>query len=252
MKTKTENLKNGLLGFALWSKDYADLNAIKNKIEKRFDTEAIVDEENKAVSITIKEEVFVLTFMPHPVPNGDAEKDIELNYINADTQTAIKEHKGFFVVAKLKSDKFDPKESRLTFNKLCAVLMRETDAAAMYMGGINLLISNDLYIQYDDAVEQTKGKLFPVQLWMRILLYTEGDINCARTYGLNDFNLNEFCFYDTKKTADYLVSLLLNLSSNAIAGGSLPENGKTANFAAHHSAITKVDKEQKIMYFIEY
>ncbi|MGI5958572.1 MAG: DUF4261 domain-containing protein [Massiliimalia sp.] len=191
-----------ILGFALLNDKEFDIQQFRLNLKRDWDVEPEMKMKNNGLvnlAFMISGMSFLLTHMPAPVPNHEAERAARYNYLWKGGQEAVAGHQSFVVVALLQNPCQDRVRTCTQYTKVCGALMGLPNACAMFMGGQNLVISAEEYRKNIAAMKKADedGKrYFPIQMWVHIGLARGKNGGCGYTYGLKDFGKKEIEIID--------------------------------------------------------
>lgn len=186
-----------ILGFALLNTKEFDIQQFRLNLKRDWDIEPEMKMKNNGLvnlAFMISGMSFLLTHMPAPIPNHEAERAARYNYLWKGGQEAVAGHQSFVVVALLQNPCQDRVRTCAQYSKVCGALMGLPNACAVYMGGQNLVVSAAEYRRNIEVMKkaQEEGKpYFPIQLWVYIGLAKGKQGGCGYTYGLKDFGKKE-------------------------------------------------------------
>ncbi|MBE5961832.1 MAG: hypothetical protein E7256_10725 [Lachnospiraceae bacterium] len=245
----------GMLGFALYKDVVFDVEEIIKRLKDEVGIEDVqVDEREKMVSLIIKVDgdTFACSHMAMPVPRNEAVRQLQFNFVEPETATDVKEHKAFIVLSRINDSVLIRKKACNSFSKIATVLMGLDNAAAMFLPGLNYIISPVRYRaflpQMMDA-QKNGGNFFPILLWENIGLYPDKDGVSGCTQGLNDFGLFEFCLYNTKRDPKNMYMILMQMSVKYLVEEFPFKNGDVIRLDEKHEAVLK--EQNNILYIIE-
>ena len=167
-----------------------------------------------------------VSFMPAPVPNGEAEYFAAANYRWPEAVEGTKRHKAQIIVAIMPHGHSFIEVDKL-YVKVCCSCLKLSNALGIYASG-NVLQPEF----YKDAAQIMEEDELPILNWIYIGMYnTENGMN-GYTYDLNMFGKEEIEVIETNNAPDELYGFLFDISNYIISQDVTLRDGETIGFSA--------------------
>lgn len=219
------------LGFALLSKARWDKAQLVRDLKGLWDItvpEPDPDEEERddALVFNLGERLVALSLMPFPIPDHEAEKNAENNWMWPEAVEVAKKHAAHVMVAVCGGDD-DPIERGKLFVKLMDACSRQRDVTGIYTSGV--VFEPDFYRK---AAEAMNDDALPVLAWIWFGLYAEDGGLRAYTYGMESFGRREIAVLDADGVdARELWGFIFSMASYVLECGQTLEDGQTIGFS---------------------
>lgn len=219
------------LGFALLSKARWDKAQLVRDLKDLWDItvpEPDPDEEERddALVFNLGERLVALSLMPFPIPDHEAEKNAENNWMWPEAVEVAKKHAAHVMVAVCGGDD-DPIERGKLFVKLMDACSRQRDVTGIYTSGV--VFDPDFYRK---AAEAMNDDALPVHAWIWFGLYAEDGGLRAYTYGMESFGRREIEVLDADGVdARELWGFIFSMASYVLECGQTLEDGQTIGFS---------------------
>lgn len=199
------------------------------------DEDEIVDEGDNLI-FDIDGMMAVVSLVPAPVPDGEAEQNAATNYMWPEAEAVTKTHQAHLIVA-LIGDKQSLVEKGKIFTKLCAVCSKQTGALGVYTAGT--VFQPEFYQEVAGWMQEDPEAL-PLLDWVYIGLYRSDNGGCAYTYGLETFGKDEIEVLDTQAEPNDLRNFVLDIVDYILREGATLRDGETIGFSAEQKlSITR-------------
>lgn len=182
----------------------------------------------------------VVSLMPAPVPDGEAEANAANNYMWPEAVEVTKTHQAHLLVALLGQGR-SPVEVGKAFTKLCAACSKQPQALGVYTAGT--VFEPAFYQEVADWMKADNQAL-PLLDWIYIGLYrSEGGFS-AYTYGMEVFGKEEIEVLDALTTPGDLQEFVLNMVDYVLSADVILRDGETIGFSAEQKlAISRSPSE---------
>lgn len=230
-ETKDEPGCGPFLGFALLSKARWDKVQLVRDLKDLWDItvpEPDPDEEERddALVFNLGERLVALSLMPFPIPDHEAEKNAENNWMWPEAVEVAKKHAAHVMVAVCGGDD-DPIERGKLFVKLMDACSRQRDVTGIYTSGV--VFDPDFYRK---AAEAMNDDALPVHAWIWFGLYAEDGGLRAYTYGMESFGRREIEVLDADGgDPRELWGFISSMASYVLECGQTLEDGQTIGFS---------------------
>lgn len=224
------------VAFVLLSDASWDKRQLVHDLKEKWDIDVTKDHEetDTALVFSVGTMTAAVSLMPAPVPNGEAEKNAENNYMWPEAVEAAKAHKAHILVAVLgKHD--DLLERGKLFTKIVACCCRQRNATGVYTSGVVFEPR-----VYEGFAGMMKEYGLPVFNWIWFGLYRGRKGVCCYTYGLDAFGKDEMEVLDADAKPSEVRDFLVSLVSYVLEGDVTLRDGETIGFTADDKhAITR-------------
>lgn len=167
-----------------------------------------------------------VSLMGAPVPDQEAERNAENNYLWPQAVERTKLHQAHLLVAVLGRDQTALSQASL-YTKLAASCCRQAGVLGVYTTGT--VYEPELYREV--AEQMNEGEL-PIYDWVYLGLYRSEAGMCAYTYGLQAFGKREMEVLDSAASPQQLHDFLYALASYALDQDVTLNDGETIGFSA--------------------
>lgn len=224
----------GFLGFVLLAEPVWDREQFKRDLLEDWGIDAVDAEEDadgeqyKDILLTEQGDMrLAVSFMPGPVPNGEAEHYAAANYLWPEAVEATKRHQAQILVAVL-GDKAGPLEQGKLFTKAAASCLKQSGAVGIYTDGA--VFQPEFY--RDFAMLMKEGEL-PIMDWVWFGLCHSGPQAGVYTYGMKKFGRDEIEVYVDRLGADLnaVRDFMLSIVSYILESGAVLRDGETIGFS---------------------
>ncbi len=179
----------------------------------------------------------VVSLMPAPVPDGEAEANAANNYMWPEAVEVTSGHQAHLLVALLDKGERPPVEVGKAFTKLCAACSKQPQALGIYTAGT--VFEPQFYQEVADVMKKGDENL-PLLDWIYIGLYQADKGYGAYTYGLDVFGKDEIEVLDAAVALEDLQVFVLNLVDYVLSGDVTLRDGDTIGYSAEQKlAITR-------------
>lgn len=219
------------LGFALLSKARWDKAQLVRDLKDLWDItvpepDPNEEERDDALVFNLGERLVALSLMPFPIPDHEAEKNAENNWMWPEAVEVAKKHAAHVMVAVCGGDD-DPIERGKLFVKLMDACSRQRDVTGIYTSGV--VFEPDFYRK---AAEAMNDDALPVHAWIWFGLYAEDGGLRAYTYGMESFGRREIEVLDADGVDPReLWGFISSMASYVLECGQTLEDGQTIGFS---------------------
>lgn len=234
---RKENSGN-FVGFVLLSKASADMPKLAEDLKKNLDIGVDYNESSDKNSIVISsgETMITVSFMPAPVPNGEAEHYARANYMWREAEDTAKAHKAHIIAAVLGKSSDTLEKGRL-FVKTVLTCLDQKYASAVYSDGAVFEPSF-----YRSAASVMQDNALPVLNWIWFGIYKNGKKVGVYTYGMKKFGKDEMEIYADGNNADLneIRGFAVNIAIYVLENDVTLRHGETIGLTAEQKLpITK-------------
>ena len=225
---ETENSETGrFFGAVLLDSPVFDSDQLKSDLLEDWGIEVPDDEEDGTLVFEIDGRMAVISLMPAPVPNGEAELYAESNYFWKGAVDAAKEHQAHLFVSVLPGEDCNPIAVGKLFVKLASSCLKQENATGIYTAGT--VFEPDMYCAVAEDMKEGEDT-YPILDWIYFGLYeTEEGLN-GYTYGLKAFGKEEIEVVNSIAPPSELHEFLYNVVSYVLCDDALLKDGETIGF----------------------
>lgn len=177
----------------------------------------------------------IVTLMPGPVPNGEAEHFAQANYLWPEAVETVKGHQAHLLVALMGEN--DLRDRAMAFVKAVDTCLEQEGVLAVYTDGA--VFQPEFY--HDFAAMMEEGELpLPDLVWFGLV--RDGNQIGVYTFGLRKFGKEEMEVYVEEGRADFgeLRDFLMNMAAYVIEENVVLNDGETIGYSAEQKlAITR-------------
>lgn len=187
------------------------------------------DVNDETAVFSINGQMVAIAAMPAPVPTDEIESAANYNYMWPEAMGELKGCTRHAIVTVLSSDK-PPVDRHFILSKmLCSILMT-SNCVGIYQGNETLLMQPDYYL---NCLDYLKDGDIPVPIWVYIgVSRNDNNETSLYTYGLTGFDKHEIEIIDSKKDANNLYELMINISAYIIGQDVTLRDGETIGVSA--------------------
>ena len=230
--------KGAFAGFVLLSKGTWDKAQFIRDMKEKWDItvaeDAGEDTRDDTAVFDVGNMIAAVSLMPYPVPDGEAERNAENNYLWPEAVEAAREHSAHIVVAVLGSGEDVLEKGRL-FAKLVAACCRQEYATGVYTSGV--VFEPRFYEGFADMMKEDE---LPIFNWIWFGLYRDEKGVNAYTYGMDAFGKDEMEVLGADAQPSDLRDFLASLVSYVLKSDVELRDGETIGFSAQDKhAITR-------------
>ena len=194
--------------------------------EASDEDKAVVEDKPDTHIFTYKGAMVVVSVMPAPVPNGEAEYYAQSNYRWREAVDTVKQHTANLLVSVLGKE-LPVKEA--------GELLVKTVATCCKMDGVLGVYANETVYQpefYLRCSQMIKDGLFPMMnlVWFAVYGGQKGGI-CAYTCGMSDLGFDEIEILESKASMGEIVDFLLNICGYIVTEDVILRDGETIGFS---------------------
>ena len=192
---------------------------------------------------TDTDEVFVISyqgamiavsFMPAPIPDGEAEEAAAKNFMWPDGAEQVKSHMAHLLIAVMGKET-SPIECGTFLAKTVTSACKQEGVLGIYTGEV--VYAPDYYQRFSGMLEED---LFPIYNLVWIGLYNGKKGLCAYTGGMRYFGYDEVEVLDSQADAQTLHGFLSDIANYVITEDVVLRDGETIGFSEEQKlAITK-------------
>lgn len=166
-----------------------------------------------------------VSLMSAPVPNGEAQRYAECNYMWPQAVEVTKTHEAHLMVAVM-GRALPPLEAGKLYVKLCAACLKQPGALGVYTSGT--VFQPEFYLE---AAEMLRDGGLPILNLVFLGLYrSEGGMN-GYTYGMNAFGKDEIEILDSKAAPAELRNFLYRVAGYVLEYDVTLLDGETIGFS---------------------
>lgn len=169
----------------------------------------------------------VVSLMPAPVPDGEAEYCAASNYLWPEAVAVTQTHRAHLLVAVLGEG--TPVEKGKLLTKLCAAALSQPGALGVYTAGT---VFQPAFYQEVAQLMQADEEALPILDWVYFGLYRDQSGNNAYTYGLRAFGKEELEILGSQAELEELRDVLLEIADYVLRYDATLSDGETIGASA--------------------
>jgi hypothetical protein len=180
------------------------------------------DSSSEVRAYSIEDREVVAAFMPAPIPNDEALRNVRTSWMWQGPDDAVRTHRSHAIVT-AQSDA-GVLACALDVTRLSAALLKAGAGAALYWGSSRQVHTTEL------ALDLAATSSMPVPLWVGITVSGESEKNgpfSAATHGLEALGHRELEVTGTRMGIGDLRMALLDIASYVLENGPVLEHGQT-------------------------
>lgn len=243
-----EEKKGGYIAFVLLSSEEWDKQKLIDDLKADWnivleDTNDEKDNEKYKDVLVSEADGFMLgvSFMPFPVPDGEAEYYAKANYMWKTAEEVTKSHKAQILISIMGGEQADMKKSGRLFVKAVDSCLKQENAIAVYSDGA--VYEPQFYHQFAALMKEYEEAV-PIFNLIWFGLYVNDEIAGIYTYGMKKFGKDEIEVYVARDQAD--LNAIRNFVSD-IVGYVIDEDvvlrdGETIGFTAEQKLPIRKSK----------
>ena len=221
-----EQKKGSFLGFVLLSENKWDKQQLIADFKEMWDIDATEDEKGTDVredslGFSVGDTLVVVSMMPAPIPEHEAEECASNNYLWEDAVEVAKKHKAHLMVIVMDKNA-DPLETGKIFVKATACCCKQKTATGVYTSGT---VFEPAF--YMDAAEVMKQGELPVYNWIWFGLYQKQNRIYSYTYGLTAFGKDEIEILGAKAKPMDVLNFLYGMTCYVLSSDVTLHDGET-------------------------
>ena len=229
---KSNNMMNG---FILFKDTTCNFEEIKKNLKEDWSIEVNGEVKDDILLFNVGNTMVTLSFIPAPVPNGEAEANAKNNIFWEDGVKLTSEHKSHMIVAVMGGK--DPVKSAKLFVKVSSSILKLENTIGIYKNPT--VIPSDMYIE---VAQELKEDSFPLLDIIYIGMYRSDNGICGYTEGLKFFGKKEIEIIDTDVEVFELYEFLIDIANYVITCDVKLNDGETIGFSAEQKLPITISK----------
>lgn len=229
-----EKQRKVLNGFILLRDKNCCFSKIIENLKKDWKIEATNKVEENSLIFYLDETMIAFSFIPVPVPNGEAEENASHNYLWSNGVEETAKHQAQIILAVFGKDSLEV--SRL-FIKAAASALKLDNAIGIYK--YPTVIPSDDYIE---VAQYMKENELPLADMIYIGLYNSENGVCGYTMGLDFFDKKEIEVLNTSLDPFDLYNFIYDIAHYVISNNIELKDGETIGFSAEQKLPITVSK----------
>ena len=214
------------MGFVLLSENKWDKKQLIADFKEMWDIDATEDEKGTDVredslGFSVGDTLVVISIMPAPIPEHEAEECASNNYMWEDAVEVAKKHQAHLMVIVMDKNA-DPLETGKIFVKATACCCKQKTATGVYTSGT--VFEPSFYM---DAAEVMKEGELPVYNWIWFGLYQKQNRIYSYTYGLTAFGKDEIEILGAKAKPMDVLNFLYGMTCYVLSSDVTLHDGET-------------------------
>lgn len=178
-----------------------------------------------------------LAHMPAPIPEQEAEKNADGNFLWPGGKEEVAKHRSHIIVTNIGAGDQTPIQSAITVSRLALVALKLFDGMGVYWGNAHVCNSRTIF---EDFCANISEEHVPVPVWLRLqLIVPSKDEIGMYTLGMNQFGLMEIEVDRCKKTVEDLFEFVSNVAHYLILSGPVIADGNTVGESADEQIVVR-------------
>ena len=186
---------NNFVSCVLLSEPKWDKNKLIEDLKNEWNISSLTEQDNDILAGEFDDCTVGITLIPNQIPNGEAERYAEYNYLWSGGVEIIKSHKAYLLITVLGNG--DVIETAKITTKLIDASLQQEKAIAVF---------NDVAVYqpqiYHEAAQSLHEDKLPLYNWIWLGIHNNGDIPGIYTDGLRQFGKEEIEVYGDAKLED--------------------------------------------------
>lgn len=224
---------NSFCGSVLLNTVEIDIDKIMSDLKEEWGIEPKEDpedssgedkgEDNTTKVFYVGDALVAVSLMPAKVPENEAERYAETNYMWQDAVEVTKTHQAHILVAVLPHG-LTPVEAGKLYVKVVSACLRQPNAIGVYTSGT--VFQPEFYIEVAEMMKDDEEAL-PVLDWIYLGLYRNDSGNNVYTYGMTTFGKDEMEILGSRQELSELQGFMFEIASYVIDSDVTLQDGET-------------------------
>lgn len=224
---------NSFCGSVLLNTVEIDIDKIMSDLKEEWGIEPKEDpedssgedkgEDNTTKVFYVGDALVAVSLMPAKVPENEAERYAETNYMWQDAVEVTKTHQAHILVAVLPHG-LTPVEAGKLYVKVVSTCLRQPNAIGVYTSGT--VFQPEFYIEVAEMMKDDEEAL-PVLDWIYLGLYRNDSGNNVYTYGMTTFGKDEMEILGSQQELAELQGFMFEIASYVIDSDVTLQDGET-------------------------
>lgn len=224
---------NSFCGSVLLNTVEIDIDKIMSDLKEEWGIEPKEDpedssgedkgEDNTTKVFYVGDALVAVSLMPAKVPENEAERYAETNYMWQDAVEVTKTHQAHILVAVLPHG-LTPVEAGKLYVKVVSACLRQPNAVGVYTSGT--VFQPEFYIEVAEMMKDDEEAL-PVLDWIYLGLYRNDSGNNVYTYGMTTFGKDEMEILGSQQELAELQGFMFEIASYVIDSDVTLQDGET-------------------------
>lgn len=225
------------LGFILLDTKSWNIPLLLNNLKDNWQIEPIISSDNKTNDGLFEILTFdydnceiALMLTPVPVPNNEAEKIAQFNYMWQDAVSEVKKHCAHIIVTVKDKKNNSSLNRKIDIATLCVKII----GSFLDQGNVIGIYANGAVLEptfYGVGLNLIAQRKLPILNLVWIGLYNTKDGVCAYTYGLKSFGKDELEITKSTQTLKDVHIMVLEIINHILINDITPETGDTLTYA---------------------
>lgn len=221
------------IGFVLYENEEFDWDFFMKTLSEDYgittDEEVRKESSSESIIFDVDEATMIISFMPFPVPYGEAEENAKNNFLWRDGVEQVKKHKSQVILTMFHMNENKSKiENYKLFIKFADSLLKCPSSIGIYTN--ETVYPSESYCESADVLNDDED--LPVQIMIYIGLYMSDKGVCGYTHGLKNFGYREIEILDSKQTPGDVYGFLCSVSEYVLLYDVTLRDKETIGFSA--------------------
>lgn len=188
MENRNEDFGN-FVSFVLLSEPNWDLSQLLKDLKEEWNIDFPAKESKDTLVEKFGDGFITVGLIPAPIPDGEAERYAEANYLWPEAESVVKSHKAHIMIAVTQNDNNLLEKAKVT-TKIVDACLKQKNAIAVYADGA--VYEPEFY---NMAAQSLHEDILPIFDWIWFGIYKDGDTPGIYTYGMRKFGKEEIDVY---------------------------------------------------------
>lgn len=196
-----------------------------------------------------EEAVGFIAFMPAPIPDGEAERYADGNFLWPYGEIEAGKHQSHLIVTTMGAGDQKPIPAAIALSKLTLVALELFDGLGVYWGNASVSNSREAFEAFCKDVTEDQ---LPIPVWLRFqLVRAAGDEVGIYTLGMDQFGLMDIEADRSPMDVQELFEFVSNLAAYLIKSGPIIADGNTVGGSAEQRILVRhrpsmIDKKRRV------
>lgn len=224
--------KDAFLSLVLLSESHWDKKQFIDDFKTDWGIELPDSSDDDVVVVKVGDVTLIVSLIPAPIPDGEAEHNAGYNYLWKDAEEVAKSHKAHILVSVMRRGT-DVLESGKLFTKAVASLLKQEYATAVFTDGT--VLQPEFYREVALTMKDDE-KALPILDWIWFGIYRNDEYSGIYTYGMNKFGKEEIEVYADAELTD-IRNFVLNVAWYIIDCDITLHDGETIGFTEEQKLL---------------
>ena len=178
-----------------------------------------------------------LAHMPMPVPGGEAEDNVDGNFLWPDGKAEVALHRSHVIVTQVGAGQEDPIAAAIALAKLTLVALKLFDGMGVYWGNANVCNNRETFENFCDGMSEDH---IPLPVMLRFQFFGTDDNQIGMyTLGMKQFGLMELEVESCRMQPADLFEYIGNVAHYLVRSGPVIKDGNTIGTDAEERIVVR-------------